>query len=91
MDTSGETSAAALLSAQLNDVPADEALRAGGQRFRCVDFRHLKKVHLRRSYDGDLHALSQPATLGLVDAFVSHSWHDDADAKWAVLREWARC
>ena len=28
------------------------------------------------------------ATLGSVDAFLSHSWHDDAAAKWAALTSW---
>jgi len=26
--------------------------------------------------------------LGECDAFISHSWHDDAEAKWAALQEW---
>ena len=29
------------------------------------------------------------ATLGAVDAFLSHSWSDPPAAKWSVLREWA--
>merc|ERR1712151_995124 len=25
---------------------------------------------------------------GQVDAFVSHSWHDEADSKWKLLQQW---
>ena len=32
--------------------------------------------------------LTLPCNLGHVDAFVSHSWHDLADAKWTLLQEW---
>ena len=36
-----------------------------------------------------LYARSQPTALGEVDAFVSHSWHDDGAAKLRALRLWA--
>ena len=29
------------------------------------------------------------ATLGSVDAFASHSWSDDGNAKFDILQEWA--
>ncbi|KAG8461605.1 hypothetical protein KFE25_001209 [Diacronema lutheri] len=35
-----------------------------------------------------LFLLSEPVALGAVDAFISHSWRDDADAKWAALQSW---
>ena len=31
---------------------------------------------------------SQPAEIGNVDAFVTHSWHDDSELKWDVLQRW---
>jgi len=37
-----------------------------------------------------LFALSRPAQLGEVDAFLSHSWHDDPTAKWAAIQRWRR-
>jgi hypothetical protein len=36
----------------------------------------------------DSYALSEPAILGEVDAFLSHSWHDDPDAKWLAFQAW---
>eukprot|EP00930_Biecheleria_cincta_P087381 TRINITY_DN7661_c0_g1_i1.p1 TRINITY_DN7661_c0_g1~~TRINITY_DN7661_c0_g1_i1.p1 ORF type:complete len:217 (+),score=34.11 TRINITY_DN7661_c0_g1_i1:118-768(+) len=35
-----------------------------------------------------LHALSEPCDLGVCDAFLSHSWHDDAELKWEALWTW---
>ena len=37
-----------------------------------------------------LFELSRPSVLGSCDAFVSHSWRDDADAKWDALQSWNR-
>jgi len=36
------------------------------------------------------HGHAQPPLrlLGEIDAFVSHSWHDDINAKWEALQEW---
>ena len=31
---------------------------------------------------------SKRATLGYVDAFISHSWHDDPEKKWVALQAW---
>jgi hypothetical protein len=36
----------------------------------------------------DLNAKTQPMQFGAVDAFLSHSWRDDAQAKWQALQEW---
>eukprot|EP00927_Polykrikos_kofoidii_P076432 TRINITY_DN73537_c0_g1_i1.p1 TRINITY_DN73537_c0_g1~~TRINITY_DN73537_c0_g1_i1.p1 ORF type:complete len:643 (+),score=43.34 TRINITY_DN73537_c0_g1_i1:239-1930(+) len=36
----------------------------------------------------DLYSLSEPCELGQCDAFVSHSWRDDAILKWGALRSW---
>ena len=38
--------------------------------------------------DPDMYARSEGALLGSVDVFLSHSWHDNARAKWHTLREW---
>merc|ERR1712232_60823 len=38
--------------------------------------------------DPTLSRLRMKATLGNVDAFLSHSWHDDAVLKWKRLQEW---
>ena len=38
---------------------------------------------------GSAAVLSRRIPLGSCDAFMSHSWHDPADDKWAALTEWA--
>merc|ERR1712232_1249594 len=36
----------------------------------------------------DLHALATRCRVGECDAFLSHSWHDDAELKWSALEAW---
>jgi len=43
---------------------------------------------LEHSPNPDLFMRSEAATLGHCDAFISHSWHDDPDSKWAALQSW---
>lgn len=31
---------------------------------------------------------AKPAHVGNIDAFLSHSWHDNAESKWQALQEW---
>ena len=38
--------------------------------------------------NADLARHTRSARLGHVDAFVSHSWHDDPKTKWTVLQKW---
>jgi hypothetical protein len=33
---------------------------------------------------------SRPALIGEIDAFVSHSWHDDPQMKWDALQTWCK-
>ena len=40
--------------------------------------------------DRTLYGLTCHAVVGGVDAFVSHSWHDDADDKWRKLSGWCQ-
>ena len=45
-----------------------------------------KEAMAKSSPDPLLFEKTIPATLGQVDAFVSHSWHDDSDLKWEQLQ-----
>ena len=47
-----------------------------------------KEAMAKSSPDPLLFEKTIPATLGQVDAFVSHSWHDDSDLKWEQLQAW---
>ena len=38
--------------------------------------------------DTELYELSKACRVGACDAFFSHSWHDDREAKWNALQAW---
>jgi len=85
----GAKRAAASVAGLLGDCSPDEVLVKSRERFRCVLPRVLRAEDMRKpDPDPFLYVLSKSASLGSCDAFVSHSWSDDADAKWAVLQEW---
>ena len=65
------------------------AFTAAAASFRSLSFRQIRPGDLASSADSGLHALTRPAKLGEVDAFVSHSWLDDGEAKFEALAAWA--
>ena len=59
--------------------------------FRGVTLDLVRKEDMANSSPNpQLMQLTVPATPNQVDAFLSHSWHDDGDAKWVQLERWAR-
>jgi len=68
-----------------------EVLLQASTRFRSIELGSLTIEDLRSSVpEPRLFALSSPARLGECDAFISHSWQDDADAKWRALTAWCQ-
>lgn len=66
-----------------------EAVAQATARFRCVSCGDLSFEDVKdNTPDADLHKLSVLTQLGYCDAFISHSWHDDAEAKWQALQRW---
>lgn len=65
-------------------------IRDARRTFRGMDIALLTLAHLspHNSTTTDAYTLSTPAKLGAVDAFISHSWHDDAREKWRMLQLW---
>ena len=64
-------------------------------RFKAVRLSALSTEVISNSVASEeeralLHSYAEPARLGGVDAFVSHSWGDDAEAKYQALEQWAR-
>ena len=95
---------AAALAALVNNLSAAEAFKRGTERFRALPIDKLTRADLPGSkvltgYSQGMSAAAQPtkelfnktksANLGEVDAFISHSWSDDGDAKFDRLQEWA--
>ena len=55
--------------------------------FRAISLDKLLKEDMAKNEpDPQLYLKTVEASLGLVDAFVSHSWHDDSELKWEQLQ-----
>jgi len=80
---------AAAISSLLSSGDAQKGLVKACGLFRAVSCDQLREGMLASNGpDPALFSLSQAASLGAVDAFLSHSWHDDPPAKWAALQVW---
>ncbi|GMH87168.1 hypothetical protein TrST_g6224 [Triparma strigata] len=95
INTKGETSSAAALAALLCGKSSMEVLEMSVERFVSLDLDKLESNHFLASNkagegDEDLFSKAQPSQLGKCDAFVSHSWSDDGEAKFKALKQWAR-
>lgn len=89
LTTKGEARAAAAVAGLVGGRSPAQALKHGTATFRGLPFTGLSEHDLSTSSDTGLHAKTVKASLGEVQAFLSHSWHDDAAAKWKVLEGWA--
>jgi len=59
------------------------------QNFYAIPTSSLHLVDLASNEDTGLNERVGRAKLGQVDAFVSHSWHDSGEPKFAALMDWA--
>jgi len=83
--------AAASVAGLLGDCDARQAFAQAATRFRCIDLTALTEAEMAtRDPDPALYGRSEQIRLGECDAFVSHSWSDDASGKWAALQQWRR-
>ena len=86
----GEARSAAAIAALVGGRDPSAALQHGIRNFRALAFTRLEEADLvSNSSSSGLYERTQLATLGSVDAFMSHSWHDDPTAKWDALTKWA--
>lgn len=86
----GEAGRAAGVAAMVGKLDPHTVLTLSRRHFRGLPFGRLTRTHLEPSSDAAaLRSLSRRIPLGSCDAFMSHSWHDPADDKWAALTEWA--
>ena len=85
--------ASVALGALLGPKTATEALEHGKVNFHAVPFSALSEAIFRKDQHSailDARSRGQTIALGECDAFISHSWHDDSQPKWAVLCGWAK-
>ena len=85
----GEARAAAAIAGLVGGRSPEEALKHGTDTFRGLPMTALSEMDFATSGDTGLHAKTLKVSLGEVSAFLSHSWHDDAAAKWQALSTWS--
>jgi hypothetical protein len=88
----------------LQHLSATEAFKLGIENFRKLDLDQLTEEEIAGRKVGtvagdwktspgwptrELYNKTSQAEFGQVDAFVSHSWSDDGDAKYVRMKEWA--
>jgi len=87
-----------MLAALMNNSSPDEIFREALHHFRRVPWDVLTydvfangglSMNNRR-FAQDLLQISELCDFGQCDAFLSHSWHDDPEAKWAALCDWSK-
>ncbi|CAJ1414105.1 unnamed protein product [Effrenium voratum] len=81
--------AAAGIAGLVGNCSIPEVMSQAKKRFRCVDFSRLDRQELSTNKPSPTcFTLSRHIKLGCCDAFISHSWHDDAPAKWEAMTWW---
>ena len=85
----GEHSEAAGVAALMGNVSPADALSMGRRSFRGLPVASIGADDLGSSSDSGMFQKTKAAALGELDAFVSHSWHDDGAKKYKGLRGWA--
>ena len=88
----GNAQHAAVVAGLVSGSAPNVALSLARQRFRVLPLERLALDDLldgrQRGQAQQLFSRSVPAELGACDAFVSHSWSDDARAKFAALQHY---
>ena len=81
---------AATIAALVSGSRASDVLAEGAKRFRALRLDAISANDLSSNSDTQMFNRTEPAKLGTVDAFISHSWQDDGNAKHAQLQVWAQ-
>lgn len=85
----GSTRSATAVAALIGAMDPAVVQATAREHFRCIRLDLLKQADLLDNEpDPALFERSKPAQVGEVDAFVSHSWHDDARDKFSALQAW---
>eukprot|EP00931_Biecheleriopsis_adriatica_P059582 TRINITY_DN35672_c0_g1_i1.p1 TRINITY_DN35672_c0_g1~~TRINITY_DN35672_c0_g1_i1.p1 ORF type:complete len:316 (-),score=33.99 TRINITY_DN35672_c0_g1_i1:21-968(-) len=92
MGSRAETSSgAAVLGALLGSRREEDVVTVACDLFRCIRADELRKDIFDLSSPTSMRTVcTRSAVFGQVDAFVSHSWHDNIHLKWAALQCWRR-
>lgn len=91
IEAKSSQTAAAGVAALVGECAPGEVMAQASARFRCVQLCDLSFDDMADNKPNpDLFALARSCRLRRCDAFVSHSWHDDAEAKWEAMQRWRR-
>jgi len=83
--------AAAGVAGLVGSCSSSKALALAGQRFRSVRMDLLEQHEMScNTPNSNLWFRSVIDRLHHCDAFISHSWHDDPQAKWRAMQRWRR-
>jgi hypothetical protein len=93
-----EAEEAAAIAALVGGSAPDAALERAAKLFRCLPASRLHAADLSDNMAAPpagptLHARTEPAAMGQVTAFLSHSWSDEKEApgaKHALVSRWAK-
>eukprot|EP00966_Prymnesium_polylepis_P107388 2486108-Prymnesium_polylepis.1 len=85
----GEAKSAATIATLVSKVEGKQAMAFAGETFMGIRFDKLVQADFTSSEDTGLKRRAVNVALGKVDAFLSHSWHDDPAEKWKALQGWA--
>lgn len=84
---------AAAIAAMVGGVGVERAAELAEKTFRAIAHEKMQSIDFLNSdlasSNDDLRARTRECKLGYADAFMSHSWRDDAAAKWQTLCTWA--
>jgi hypothetical protein len=88
----GEAQAAAAgIAVLLGGSSVHDVIEDAEQHFRCVYADKITQEDMAENTPNSrLYVHTEPACLGHVDAFLSHSWQDNAADKWTELQAWRR-
>ena len=87
--TAGDAGRAAGVAAMIGKLEPQAVLSMSRRTFTGLPFDVLCKGDFASNQDTGLNAKARRCRLGEVDAFLSHSWHDNAESKWQTLSSWA--
>merc|ERR1712037_90752 len=80
---------AAGIAGLIGSCATKDALARAAVSFRCISLEGLEFSELAdNAPKPELFERTQKVALRDCDAFISHSWHDDAAAKWEALQSW---
>lgn len=82
-----DSSAAAVVQTMVSG-DALEALRDAHERLYCIKMSSLGEADMANNQDSGLFAKTAKVGPGDCDAFLSHSWRDDATLKWQRMLEY---